>query len=151
MSFRSHSTSRKTTAAATQKRQRAPGTCAVMTWSPRLQSPLIGILGELQARLGQRALQLVLGAEIFEMQIGAIRFERAHGDALDRRDRPQALAYLHPVAELADRHDDIEAGLRIAAHHGDIAPILVDLGVDLLGGVDEPVPLGARAPADPPP
>src|SRR5271154_3207657 len=106
MSFRSHSTSRKTTAAATQKRQRADGTCAVMACSPRLQPPLIGVLGELQAGLRQRALQLVLGAEIFEMQIGAIRLERAHGAALPRRDPPQPLAYLHPVAELADRHHD---------------------------------------------
>src|ERR1700757_1103686 len=102
MSFRSHSTSRKTTAAATQKRQRATGACAVMACSPRLQSPSIGILGELQAGLSQRALQLVLGAEIFEVQIGAIRLERAHGDALHRRDRAQTLADLHPVAELAD-------------------------------------------------
>src|SRR5882762_10543756 len=139
MSFRSHSTSRKTIAAPNQKRQRWTGPWpwpgAVMMWSPRLQPPLIGVLDELQAGLRQRLLQLILGAEIFEAQVGALRLERAHGDALHRRDRPQALADLYPVAERADRHHNVESGLRIATHHRDAAPVLVELGVDFLGGI----------------
>src|ERR1700704_1313173 len=119
MSFNSHSSRTKTIPAATQKRQRVAGPISVMracdARSPRLQAPLVGVLVERQAGLRQGALQLLGGAEIFQAQVGAIRLEAAHGDALDRRHSPQPLAHLHPVAKRANRHEDIESILRIAA------------------------------------
>src|SRR5215212_5501621 len=97
MSFRSQRTSRKTAAAPNQKRQRLAGTGSVITraprfaTSPRLQPPLIGVLVQPQASLGQGALQLIGAAVVLEMQLGTIGFQRAHDHTLDGRYRSQPL------------------------------------------------------------
>src|SRR6185437_16785678 len=103
MSFNSQSVRTSSTAAPTQKRQRLFGGDLLIAgrrgWrSAGLQPPLIAILVELQSNLGQDLLQLVGGAEVVEVKVGAVGLERTNRDLLYRRHRGQPLADLHPVA-----------------------------------------------------
>src|SRR5437660_12109779 len=74
-----------------------------------LDSPHRIAAAEIEADLGKGGFQLILTADIFDLDFRFLTAERQQVDFADRGDRGEAIAHLDPLAETVDRNRDRKA------------------------------------------